>query len=82
MVDNLGGKNLRNLPFWFPKKENGFWYIIFILLFLFSLDFWGWGQGKPLFFGLPLWIIYLLVLTLLTSIIFYIFSKFYWRIDD
>jgi len=82
MVDNLGGKKLKNLPFWFPKKENIIWFFLFILLFIFSLDFWSWEKFKPFIFGLPLWMYYILILTLLTSAVFYIFSKFYWRIDE
>lgn len=77
----MGGNDLSNMPFWFPKKKNAFWYSIFILLFLFSLDFWGWEKSKPLFLGLPLWVYYMIIITLLTSGVFYVFSKFYWRTD-
>jgi hypothetical protein len=76
-----GGNDLKNLPFWFPKKDNALWYLFFILLFLLSLDFWNWGQSKPLILGLPFWVYYLIILTLLTSLVFYAFSKFYWRND-
>jgi hypothetical protein len=72
---------MESLPFWFPKKENAFWYLLFVFLFLFSIDFWGWNQVKPMFFGLPIWIIYFLIITLLTSIAFFIFSKVFWRIS-
>jgi hypothetical protein len=72
---------LKNLPFWFPRKSNAMWYLLFIVLFLFSLDFWGWGQSKPLILGLPLWVYYLLFLTLFTSLAFYIFAKYHWRDD-
>jgi hypothetical protein len=78
-VDKQGIKKMKNHPFWFPKKNNVIWYIFFIGLFLLSMDFWGWNQSKPLIFGLPLWIVYLLILTLSTSIIFYLFSKTYWE---
>jgi hypothetical protein len=77
-----GGNDLKNLPFWFPKKSNAIWYIFFVVLFLLSLDFWGWGQSKPLILGLPLWVYYILIITLLTSLAFYIFSKYYWREDE
>ncbi|KYK23877.1 hypothetical protein AYK24_06990 [Thermoplasmatales archaeon SG8-52-4] len=70
---------MKTLPFWFPTKRNVIWYFVFILLFILSLDFWNWGQSKPLFFGLPFWVYYLLILTLLTSFAFYGFTKFYWR---
>ena len=67
------------LPFWFPKKDNVIVYLVFIVIFLLSLDFWGWGQSKPMIFGMPLWVYYILIITLLTSVAFYIFSKYYWR---
>jgi hypothetical protein len=73
---------LENLPFWFPKKSNAAWYLLFIILFLLSLDFWGWEQSKPLILGLPIWVYYLLFLTLLTSLAFYIFTKRFWREDE
>ena len=73
---------MRKLPFWFPKKENIFVYIVFIVIFLLSLDFWGWEQYKPLILGMPLWVYYLLILTLLTSVAFYLFSKSYWSDDE
>ena len=70
---------MKDLPFWFPKKSNALWYIILILLFFASLDFWAWNKTSPMILGLPFWMYYLLILTLLTSIIFYLFSKYYWR---
>jgi len=73
-----GGKNTKNLPFWFPKKSNVVWYVLFIGLFLLSMDFWGWGQSEPLMLGLPIWVVYLLILTLATSVAFYLFSKTCW----
>jgi len=60
------------------KKDTLIISIVFAGLFLLSLDFWGWNQSKPMFFGLPLWIYYLLFLTLATSLAFLIFSKYYW----
>jgi hypothetical protein len=82
MVDYLGGKTLKSLPFWFPKKENAFWYFLFIIIFIFSNDLWGWNHANPMLFGLPVWVIYLLILTILTSIAFYIFSKVFWRTSE
>lgn len=70
-----------NLPFWFPKKSNVIWYLLFIVIFLLSLDFWGWEQSKPMILGLPLWVFYLFFLTLLTSLAFYLFAKYNWRGD-
>ena len=73
---------MKKLPLWFPKKENIIVYIVFIVLFLFSLDFWGWGQYMPLILGMPLWVYYLIILTMLTSVAFYLFSKSYWSDDE
>jgi hypothetical protein len=82
MVDLDGRKKaLKNLPFWLPRKSNAIWYVLFVGLFLLSMDFWGWEQSKPLILGLPLWTWYLLVLTLSTSLAFYVFARFVWRED-
>jgi len=65
--------------FWFPNKDNALIYLVFVGLFLLSLDFWGWGQANPLFLGLPLWVYYLLFLSLSVSLAFLIFSKYFWE---
>ena len=70
---------MKNLPFWFPKKTSVKWYFLFIALFLFSLDFWGWNQTTPLIFGLPFWVYYLIFLTLFTSGAYLIFTKYHWE---
>jgi len=64
---------------WFKDKIKIFYFLAFIILFLLSLDFWGWGQSKPLILGLPFWIYYLLFLTLVTSGFFYLIAKNIWR---
>jgi hypothetical protein len=76
-----GIKNLKNLPFWFPTKRNAIWYFLFIFLFILSLDFWNWGESEPFVYGLPLWVYYLLFLTIFTSLFFYLFTKYQWRED-
>lgn len=68
-------------PFWFPNKKNILAYVLFIVLFIVSLDFWGWRQSIPLILGMPFWVYYLLILTLLTSLIFHLFAKVYWEDD-
>jgi len=70
---------MKELPFWFPNKKNAFWYLILILLFSASLDFWAWERPVPMVLGLPFWMYYLVILTLFTSLIFYLFAKYYWR---
>ena len=66
-------------PFWFPNKKNIVWYLIFVLLFVLSMDFWAWDKTKPLVFGLPFWVFYYVFITLLVSFVFFLFVRFYWR---
>jgi len=68
-----------NKSYWFFKKENILTILIFLLLFIFSLDFWGWHQSVPLILGMPLWVYYSFILTIFTSVLFYLFSSKYWR---
>jgi len=77
MFDKIGVIMI-NLPFWMPRKKNAIWYFIFILIFIFSLDYWQWNINNPLILGLPMWVIYFFLLTIFTSFAFYIFSKYYW----
>jgi hypothetical protein len=69
---------MRNLPFWMPKKNNAIWYFLLILIFILSLDFWQWNKFNPMVLGLPIWVIYFFILTILTSLIFYLFTKYFW----
>ncbi|MFA5101705.1 MAG: hypothetical protein WC525_00985 [Candidatus Thermoplasmatota archaeon] len=73
---------MKDLPFWLPKKNTLIWYLLFIGLFLFSLDFWNWGSSTPLLLGLPFWMWYLFGLTLVLSGAYYAFSRFFWREDE
>ena len=70
---------MKKFPFWFPTKKNIYWYILFTVIFLLSLDFWEWNNFEPLFLGLPVWMYFFIILTLLTSVAFFIFSKYYWE---
>jgi len=60
--------------------KNYVWcFIVFLALFVLSLDFWGWNSASPMFLGLPIWVYYLLFLTLSLSVFFYIIAKNVWR---
>jgi hypothetical protein len=59
-------------------KKHILGFIMFIVLFTLSLDFWGWNIAEPLFFGIPLWLYYLFFLTVITSVFFYIIAKYLW----
>ena len=61
------------------RKKQIVWILIFIILFVCALDIWNWGKTYPLFLGLPFWIVYHIVLTVIVGIIFYLFTLYVWR---
>ena len=64
------------------QKITVFGFIVFLALFILSMDLWGWGQptsADPLILGLPIWIYYLIFLTLATFVFFLIIAKNVWR---
>jgi hypothetical protein len=70
---------------WSPWKQHKNQLLLGFLLVLFlicSLDFWNWKNNLLGFFGFPLWIWYLLILTVLLSFIYYIIIVFFWRDSD
>ena len=68
-----------NIDSWFFNKKKIFFSVIFIILFLFSIDIWNWNKTYPLIFGMPFWIWYHCGLTISTGFIFYLFSLVFWR---
>ncbi len=65
-----------NLPANTPRN----WTLLFVALFLLSLDFWSWSDqpaGGPL--GLPWWVFYFAALQIALAVSLYFFGKFYWR---
>jgi hypothetical protein len=79
--ENFGGVAVSNLPSWLDKKYTVVIILFFIGIFILSLDFWNWGQATPLISGLPYWVIYLFILTILTSLCFLLVSKYLWSDD-
>ena len=57
-------------------------FVVFVVLFTLSLDFWGWNIATPMYFGLPVWVYYLMFLTLITSVFFLILAKNIWRDEN
>ncbi len=54
-----------SLPQWLSDR-----YVwIFLGIFLLALDFWAWGKTEPLFWGIPLWVGYFVVLSALQTIV-------------
>ena len=49
---------------------------LFLGIFLFAMDFWAWGEVEPIFFGIPLWVGYFVILSALQTIIMvYLINK-------
>jgi len=63
---------------WFKNKKKMFAFLLFFVIFFLSLDFWGWGNNSPFFLGLPIWIYYIIIVTLLTSVYYYFIAKNTW----
>jgi hypothetical protein len=53
------------VPGWL--KDRYFW--LFSLLFVLSLDFWAWGAKEPMFFGVPYWLSYFVLLSALQTVV-------------
>ncbi len=54
-----------SMPGWL--KDRYFW--LFSLLFILSLDFWSWRVAEPLFFGVPYWVGYFVLLSVIQTVI-------------
>ncbi len=66
---------------WLKDKKRLISFLIFIILFVLSLDFWGWNQSNPKMLGLPIWVYYLILITVSLTLFFYILAKNIWRDD-
>ncbi|MEA3438047.1 MAG: hypothetical protein U9R43_16405, partial [Thermodesulfobacteriota bacterium] len=53
------------------------WHVwLFFVIFLFAMDFWAWGKVEPIFFGIPLWVGYFVILSALQTIVMvYLINK-------
>jgi hypothetical protein len=63
----------------YEENKKMVWLIIFCLLCIFYVDIWNWNKITPLFFGLPYWVYYHFFLTVLSSLLFYVFIHQIWR---
>jgi hypothetical protein len=43
-----------------------------------SIDIWAWNEAEPFVFFLPLWVWYVMLLTLSFAAAFYLFSRCEW----
>jgi hypothetical protein len=70
--------NLSSLYSLFNPNKKGLWILLFIFIFFISIDIWNWGNIHPMFFGIPYWVIYHILLTISIGLAFYIFTVFNW----
>ena len=61
------------------EKKTMPWVLVYALILLLSLDFWNWGKAEPFVWGMPYWVFVFIVLNLLLSAYYYLFSRLYWR---
>jgi len=60
-------------------KNRWLWWLLFGALALLSMDFWNWEKEGPIIIFLPLWVWYVMVLTLVYALAFALFAKYEWR---
>ena len=78
----MNNKTWELLPFWFPQsKKNKIWALIFIILFVLSIDSWNWNSDTRLSDWIPFWVIYLVVIQFALAYFTWKFSK-EWNLDE
>lgn len=55
-----------------------FWIFGWVVLVILGLDFWNWGKMPQLYLGLPPWLWFDVGLVLLTSLGFFLLTRFAW----
>jgi len=55
-----------------------FWILGWVVLVILGLDFWNWGKPPQLYLGLPPWLWFDVGLVLLTSLGFFLLTRFAW----
>jgi hypothetical protein len=66
------------LPIWMKYKMHILWFFVFLAIFMLAVDWWNWGHSEIMLFGLPYWILRVIVLTLVLSPVFWVFSHHLW----
>lgn len=60
-------------------KQDAGWALGYLAVAGAFLDYWNWGTGDPLLWGMPYWIPYLVLLCLVLGVHFALFSQRRWR---
>jgi len=65
-------KTLRiSAPAWLKDP----YFVLLSAIFILAMDFWAWGKTEPIFFGIPLWIVYFVGLSALQTVIMLMMVK-------
>ncbi|RLG69988.1 MAG: hypothetical protein DRO11_06865 [Methanobacteriota archaeon] len=64
------------------KHKNLVWFLVFLLVFVASIDLWAWGSSTPLILGLPWWVWYFIALNIAMSTLLYLYTKEEQQDDD
>ncbi len=59
------------LPAWL--RDPYFWALT--VLFILAMDFWAWGRSLPLVMGVPAWIYYFVILSVLQTVVMYFWVR-------
>ncbi len=51
----------------------------FVALVIISVDFWNWTSSKPLIMGMPFWVVWDIIVVILTGIYYILFCTYLWR---
>jgi hypothetical protein len=50
-------------PHWRPNRHG----LIFAVIFMLGMDFWAWEAARPTMLGLPIWLFYFVLLSVLQT---------------
>lgn len=68
-----GGKSVK-------KLQEIHWFLIFLAIFLFAyIPGFGWRTYEPLIIGIPFWVWYTVVITIILSVVGRLFVHFFWN---
>ena len=60
---------------WLWSSTSRKWWVAFGVLFLASYDFWEWDASSPFLFGLPVWVWYFVLLSVVQTVMMWIMGR-------
>jgi len=58
------GGLVMSVPAWLTHR----YVYVFVVIFFLGMDFWAWGRAAPIFLGIPAWIFYFVMLSVLQTV--------------